>query len=83
LQRLDEDFSAELAALSKDIYLNRELFARVDAVCKERHSMGLDDESLRLFDVIHQSFVLAGAQLAEDDKARLKLLNTESSTLMR
>ncbi|EAB7573859.1 M3 family metallopeptidase [Salmonella enterica subsp. enterica] len=63
LQRLDEAFSAELAALSNDIYLNSALFARVDAVWQQRHSLGLDDESLRLVDVIHQRFVLAGAQL--------------------
>ncbi|EIR5091139.1 hypothetical protein LW643_002507 [Salmonella enterica] len=72
LQRLDEAFSAELAALSNDIYLNSALFARVDAVWQQRHSLGLDDESLRLVDVIHQRFVLAGAQLAEEDKAQLK-----------
>lgn len=82
LQRLDEAFSAELAALSNDIYLNSALFARVDAVWQQRHSLGLDDESLRLVDVIHQRFVLAGAQLAEEDKAQLKVLNTESATLM-
>ncbi|EAV7066154.1 peptidyl-dipeptidase Dcp [Salmonella enterica] len=82
LQRLDEVFSAGLAALSTDIYLNGALFARVDAVWQQRHSLGLDDESLRLVDVIHQRFVLAGAQLAEEDKARLKVLNTESATLM-
>ncbi|ECG8588820.1 peptidyl-dipeptidase Dcp [Salmonella enterica subsp. salamae] len=82
LQRLDEAFSAELAALSNDIYLNSALFARVDAVWQQRHSLGLDDESLRLTEVIHQRFVLAGAQLAEEDKARLKVLNTESATLM-
>ncbi|EDY7979264.1 peptidyl-dipeptidase Dcp [Salmonella enterica] len=42
LQRLDEAFSAELAALSNDIYLNSALFARVDAVWQQRHS-GLEE----------------------------------------
>ncbi|EDP8628396.1 peptidyl-dipeptidase Dcp [Salmonella bongori] len=82
LQRLDEAFSAELAALSTDIYLNNALFARVDTVWRQRHSLGLDNESLRLVEVIHQRFVLAGAQLADEDKARLKALNTEAATLM-
>lgn len=36
LQRLDEQFSAELAELANDIYLNGELFARVDAVWQRR-----------------------------------------------
>lgn len=47
LQRLDEQFSAELAELANDIYLNGELFARVDAVWQRRESLGLDSESIR------------------------------------
>ncbi|WP_370602236.1 peptidyl-dipeptidase Dcp [Citrobacter cronae] len=81
LQRLDEAFSAELAGLANDIYLNGALFARVDAVWQRRHTLGLDSESVRLVEVVHQRFVLAGARLNEADKARLKALNTESATL--
>ncbi|MEE7569061.1 peptidyl-dipeptidase Dcp [Citrobacter werkmanii] len=81
LQRLDEAFSAELAGLANDIYLDGTLFARVDAVWQRRHTLGLDCESVRLVEVIYQRFVLAGARLNEADKARLKALNTESATL--
>lgn len=81
LQRLDEAFSAELAALANDIYLNSTLFARVDAVWRQRETLALDAESLRLVEVIHQRFVLSGAQLGDDDKAQLRSLNTESATL--
>ena len=81
LQRLDEAFSAELAALANDIYLNDALFARIDTVWQQRSLLGLDGESLRLLEVIHQRFVLAGARLNDADKARLKALNTESATL--
>lgn len=80
LQRLDEQFSAELAELANDIYLNGELFARVDAVWQRRESW-LDSESIRLVEVIHQRFVLAGAKLEQADKAKLKVLNTEAATL--
>lgn len=80
LQRLDEQFSAELAELANDIYLNGELFARVDAVW-QRRELGLDSESIRPVEVIHQRFVLAGAKLAQADKAKLKVLNTEAATL--
>lgn len=58
LQRLDEQFSAELAELANDIYLNGELFARVDAVWQRRESLGLDSESIRLVEVIHQRLSL-------------------------
>lgn len=81
LQRLDEEFSAELAALANDIYLNDALFARIDAVWQQRSSLALEGESLRLLEVVHQRFVLAGACLNDADKARLKALNTESATL--
>ncbi|HCJ6372625.1 peptidyl-dipeptidase Dcp [Citrobacter sp. RHBSTW-00671] len=81
LQRLDEAFSAELAALANDIYLNDALFARIDAVWQQRSSLELEGESLRLLEVVHQRFVLAGARLNDADKARLKALNTESATL--
>ncbi|TKU75516.1 peptidyl-dipeptidase Dcp [Citrobacter sp. wls706] len=81
LQRLDEAFSAELAGLANDIYLDGALFARVEAVWQRRHTLGLDSESLRLVEVIYQRFVLAGTRLNEADKARLKALNTESATL--
>lgn len=81
IQRLDEQFSAELADLANDIYLNDALFQRIDHVWQQRHQLGLDAESLRLVEVIYQRFILAGATLAEAQKAELKALNTEAATL--
>ncbi|EIG6776235.1 peptidyl-dipeptidase Dcp [Escherichia coli] len=60
LQRLDEQFSAELAELANDIYLNGELFARVDAVWQRRESLGLDSESIRLVEIRAQQATLLG-----------------------
>lgn len=65
LQRLDEQFSAELAELANDIYLNGELFARVDAVWQRRESLGLDSESIRLVEVIHQRLSLPEPNLSK------------------
>lgn len=81
LQQLDEAFSAELAQLANDIYLNDALFARVESVWRNRESARLDDESLRLVEVMYQRFMLAGATLSADDKAALRALNTEAATL--
>lgn len=81
IQRLDEQFSAELAELSNDIYLDDALFARVKSVWQARETLSLDEESLRLIDVIYQRFILAGATLAPAQKAQLKALNTQSATL--
>lgn len=54
LQQLDEAFSTELAQLANDIYLNDALFARVEAVWRNRESAALSAESLRLIDVTYQ-----------------------------
>lgn len=81
LQLLDEAFSAELAALANDIYLDDVLFARVEAVYNARDTAGLDDESRRLLEVTYQRFILAGAKLPAADKQTLKALNTEAAQL--
>ena len=81
LQTLDEAFSAELAELADDIWLNAALFARVDAVYQTRHSSGLDVESLRLVETLWQQFMLAGARLGDEQKAQLKALNQEAARL--
>jgi len=81
LQLLDEAFSAELAELANDIYLDDALFARVEAVYNARDTAGLDDESRRLLEVTYQRFILAGAKLPAADKQTLKALNTEAAQL--
>ena len=81
LQLLDEAFSAELAVLANDIYLDDALFARVEAVYNARDTAGLDDESRRLLEVTYQRFILAGAKLPAADKQTLKALNTEAAQL--
>lgn len=81
LQQLDEAFSTELAELANDIYLDDALFARVESVWRQRETLGLDAESLRLVETTYQKFVLAGAMLSAEDKATLKTLNTEAAGL--
>lgn len=81
LQQLDEAFSAELAALDDEIYLNDSLFSRLEKVWQGRHSQGLDDESVRLIEQQHQRFVLAGARLNTEQKTALRALNQQAAQL--
>ncbi len=81
LQQLDEEFACELAELGDEILLSEALFARIDAVYQQRHSLDLDGESLRLVEVTWQQFKLAGATLNDKQKARLKTLNKEVAQL--
>ncbi|MGL5970104.1 MAG: peptidyl-dipeptidase Dcp [Kluyvera sp.] len=81
IQQLDEQFSAELAGLANDIYLNSALFQRIERLWLQRDSLGLDAESLHLLEVTYQRFLLAGATLDDAQKSELKALNTEAATL--
>jgi peptidyl-dipeptidase Dcp len=81
LQEVRKIEAPKQAAHQDAIYLNDKLFQRVAAIYKGRESLHLDPESLRLVEVYHQKFVHAGANLSDADKAKLKKLNEEESTL--
>ncbi|OOG40264.1 peptidyl-dipeptidase Dcp [Rhodanobacter sp. C05] len=81
LQKVQEDEAPKLAAHQDAIYLNDKLFQRVEAVYNQRDTLKLDPESARLVEVVYKDFVHAGAKLSETDKAKLKDLNKEESTL--
>lgn len=81
LQKAQEDVAPKLAALRDAIYLDPRLFARIESLYDQRASLGLDPESLRLVEWYRDDFVHHGARLSDADKARLKALNGEESTL--
>lgn len=81
LQKVQETVAPKQAAHLDAIYLNAALFKRVDALYQKRNELKLDSESLRLVEYYYQQFVLAGANLTEDNKSKLKKLNEEEATL--
>lgn len=81
LQALDEEMSPKLTALEDDIKLDSRLFARLDTIYQQRHSLSLSGESLRLVEVIWQRFQLAGASLDASQKDQLKALNQQAASL--
>jgi peptidyl-dipeptidase Dcp len=81
LQRVQESLAPKLSAADDEILLNGALFERIEAVYNARAGHDLDSEALRLVEYTHQRFVLSGARLSADDKARLKALNEEDATL--
>ena len=81
LQKVQDILAPKLAAHQDAIYLDPKLFQRVSTIYKERESLKLDAESLRLVEYDYQQFVHAGANLSEADKTELKKLNEEESTL--
>lgn len=81
LQKIDEETSPKLAAMSDSIHLNSKLFDRLKTVYEQRNSLKLDAESQRLIEVTYKDFELAGANLSDADKEKLKALNQQAATL--
>lgn len=81
LEKLQEIEAPKLAAHRDAIFLDSKLFQRVEAIYKQRESLKLDPESKRLVEYHYEEFIHAGANLSEADKAELKKLNEEESTL--
>jgi peptidyl-dipeptidase Dcp len=81
LQKVQQDEAPRLAAHADAIHLNAKLFDRVKAVYLQRSQLQLQPEQLRLVEVTYERFVHAGANLSDADKAKLKQLNKEESTL--
>jgi len=81
LQKVQEDEAPKLAAHRDSIYLNANLFQRVEAIYAKRDHLKLDAESRRLVEFTYDTFVHAGAKLSDADKASLMKLNKEDSSL--
>jgi len=82
--RLDEissEISPKTSAHFSSIILNPDLFARVKALYEQRGALGLDQESNKLLETTYEDMVIAGAELTEDERERVKAINTELSTL--
>ena len=60
---------------------NPKLFARVKTLYDQRDSLRLTPEQLQVLTLYYQQFVHAGANLSDADKAKLRTLNTQISTL--
>ncbi len=81
MQDIEKEMAPRLAAHRDRILLDGPLFARVEAVYRDRQGLGLDPESLRLVEKTREDFIRAGARLGEEEKNRLKKLNAELAVL--
>ncbi|MFD0363439.1 M3 family metallopeptidase [Nocardia sp. GCM10030253] len=74
---IEAEMSPKLAAHRDAIYLDPELFARIESLYRRRDELGLDAEELRLLEQYHVRFVRAGARLDAAGQVRLRELNAE------
>lgn len=80
-QQLQSDYAARLAAQRDAVLLNPRLFARVEALYAARDEAAPDAEARRLIERYRRDMVRAGAQLNDEQKARMKAINAELATL--
>lgn len=81
MQAISAEMMPLLATHSDAITMNDALFAKVKSVYDRRGALGLDAEQMRLTELIYDRFVRSGALLSAEDKATLKQINSELTTL--
>jgi len=78
-QRISKKMAPVLSAHSDDIYLNGELFKRVQTIYDNQDKLNAEDK--RLVDFYYKQFVKAGAKLNDAEKAKMREINSELAQL--
>src|SRR5882762_2802941 len=81
LDAIDRDYAPRLAAHRIKIMLDPELFARVDALWREREARGLALDQRRLLERHHLNFVRSGALLDPEQKERMAAISERLASL--
>ncbi len=81
IQAIQEELSPKLAAQRDGIFLNKELFDRIESIYLQRKTINLDDESLALLENYYNDFVKAGAKLTTKEKEEMMAINKKIASL--
>ena len=81
IQKIAQEVSPLLTAFSNDIALNEELFKRVKAIYDQKDALNLTTEQATLLDKKFKGFSRNGALLNEEDKLKLREIDTELAKL--
>jgi len=80
-QKIQAAVAPLLSAHRDAIFLDANLFKRVESLHSRRDELDLDAESKYLLERYHTDFVRAGARLNDADKSRLREINAELAKL--
>lgn len=81
MQKIAQEVSPLLTEFSNDITLNEDLFKRIKSVYDQKDSLNLTTEQLTLLDKKYKSFVRNGALLNDEQKAKLREIDTQLAKL--
>ncbi len=81
IREIEQELAPKLASHEDSIFLNDELFSRIERLYQTRDSLELDDESARLLEKTYRDFLRAGAALNREKQEKLKENNAELAIL--
>lgn len=81
LQAVQRAMAGPLAEHGSAVYMHQGLFARVDALFRQRDELGLNPEQQRLLERVHLDFLRAGARLEPEARARYAAVMTRLAEL--
>ena len=81
MEKLSDTIFPLLTRHGDDIMLNAKLFERIKAVYNNRAKENLNDEQMRLLEVIYKDFERGGANVPADKQARFREINEKLSAL--
>ncbi|MBP0495660.1 M3 family metallopeptidase [Pararoseomonas indoligenes] len=81
LETVDTEMSPRLAEHGMRVSLDPAIFARVDALYRQRTLLGLEEDGMRLLERTHLGFIRSGAALDEAAKARMTEISSRLATL--
>lgn len=81
INKIAQEITPKLTGHSDNIYLNDKLFQRVKTIYEAKATLGLNPEQERVLDKIYKRFVRGGADLNDEQKAELREINKELSSL--
>ena len=81
IQKIAQEVSPLLSEFANDVRLNAKLFKRIQIVFENKGKFELDSEDLMLLEKNYKSFVRNGAHLSEDEKLKLREIDTKLSQL--
>lgn len=81
IQKIAQEVSPWLSDFSNDIKLNKELFERVKSVFDQKENLDLTAEQQMLLEKQYKGFARNGANLNEEDKLKLRKIDSELSKL--
>ncbi len=81
MQKIAQEVSPLLTEFSNDITLNEDLFKRIKAIHDEKDSLHLSTEQKTLLDKKYKGFVRNGALLNEEQKTKLRDIDTQLAKL--